>query len=56
MVFHGITSNVKRAAEVQMLFGKVNIVLNFFFTCCDVPNQITSPVVLLGGMLFHESN
>lgn len=53
MVFHGITSNPKRVAEVQMLFGKVKIVLNFFFTYCDVPNQITVPAVLLGGMLFH---
>lgn len=31
MVFHGITSNLKRAAEVQMLFGKVKIVLNLFY-------------------------
>jgi len=31
MVFRGITSNLKRAAEVQMLFGKVKIVLNLFF-------------------------
>lgn len=30
MVFNGITSNLKRTAEVQMLFGKVKIVLNFF--------------------------
>lgn len=52
MVFHGITSVLKRAAEVQMLFGKVKIVLNFFFAYCDVPNQITIPAVLLGGMLF----
>lgn len=30
MVCNGITSNLKRPAEVQMLLGKVKTVLNFF--------------------------